>query len=306
MEIIVGKSLFSLERQTAVAIGKFDGIHLGHRRLLEEIIEQKNNGLAACVFTFDPPPAVLFGFSDGKELTTKYEKRILFEKMGIDIVIEFPLDFTTAAISPRDFAVDILAKQMKASFIAAGDDLSFGDKGKGDAKFLKEISGSLGFEVKTIDKVCIDDKEVSSTYIRSLVEKGDMVNVEKYLGMAYPVMGKVEHGNRIGRTMGFPTVNLLPDESKLMPPNGVYFSRVLYKGKLYDGISNVGYKPTVTSEKRMGLETYIYDFDQDIYDEDIEVYLYEFRRPERQFSGIDALKAQLDEDIEAGKKYWKK
>lgn len=304
MEIIVGTTQFYLEKETAVAIGKFDGVHIGHRRLLEEILEQKKNGLAACVFTFDPPPSVLFGNSDGKELTTKEEKRIFFEHMGVDILIEFPLTYETAAISPTDFAREILAKQMNASFIAAGTDLSFGAKGAGNADLLRSLGPELGFAVKTIDKVCVEDREVNSTYIRELIKKGDMEQAEAFLGTPYTVMGKVVRGNQIGRTIGFPTVNLLPSENKLLPPNGVYYSEVLVEGKRYRAISNVGYKPTVTQERVMGLESYLYDFNQNIYEENIEVYLYAFKRPEQKFEDLEALKVQLQQDIEEGRRYY--
>ena len=132
LEIIANTTDFEINRETAVAIGKFDGVHLGHRRLLQEVLEQKKKGLAACVFTFDPTPAVLFGLSDGKELTTREEKRRLFEHMGVDILIEFPLNMETAAISPESFVEDILAGQMNTRFVAAGADLSFGSRGAGN------------------------------------------------------------------------------------------------------------------------------------------------------------------------------
>lgn len=300
MEIIKNTTDFYLNRETAAALGKFDGLHIGHRRLLEEIIAQKKKGLAACVFTFDPAPAVLFGFSDGKELNTKEEKRILLKRMGVDILIEFPLNHATAAISPRDFVVDILIKQMNARFIAAGTDLSFGSKGAGNTSLLVELSKEFDYTVKTIEKVCFEEHEISSTYIRSEIEAGNMKLARQLLGMPYTIVGKVQHGNRIGRTLGMPTVNLLPPSNKLMPPCGVYYSSVFYKGKSYSAISNVGYKPTVTQERIMGIETYIYDFQEEIYGEEIEVGLYEFKRPERKFPDINALKAQLQEDIRAG------
>lgn len=303
MEIIINTTQFYLEKQTAVAIGKFDGVHIGHRRLLEEILEQKKRGLTACVFTFDPPPAVLFGGSDGKELTTREEKRLIFERMGIDVLIEFPLTRETAAMTPLFFAREVLAKQMNTRFIAAGTDLSFGAGGAGDAAFLRSLEPELGFRVKTIDKVCVQKQEVGSTFIRTLVEAGNMELAETFLGTPYTVMGQVMHGNRIGRTLGFPTVNLLPPASKLLPPNGVYYSSVLYKGRRYRAISNVGYKPTVTKEHVMGVESYLYDFDEDIYNEDIEVELYAFKRPEQRFAGLEDLKNQLREDIKAGAVY---
>jgi riboflavin kinase/FMN adenylyltransferase len=297
VEIIAGTADFVLERETAAAIGKFDGVHIGHRRLLEEIIAKKQYGLDACVFTFNPPPAVLFGTGDGKELTTVHEKRILLERMGVDVLVEFPLNLTNAAMEPEEFVRDVLARQMNTDFIAAGTDLSFGAGGRGNAALLKNLSGELGFEVKTIEKVRIDDIEVSSSVIREYVEAGNMSAAERMLGIPYPVMGKVMHGNCIGRTLGFPTVNIIPDSSKLLPPNGVYEADVLYRGRKYAGVSNVGLKPTVSDASTMSVETYIYDFDEDIYGENIEVYLKKFRRPEQRFAGVEELKAQLKKDI---------
>lgn len=304
MEIIVNSTGFCLEKETAVAIGKFDGVHIGHRRLLEEILEQKKNGLKACVFTFDPSPAVLFGGSDGKELSTAEEKRILFERMGVDILIEFPLTQETADMPPLFFAEEVLAKRMNARFIAAGEDLSFGAKGRGDAALLRKVGSESGFTVKTIEKVRIQDQEVNSTFIRELVKNGSMEQAEQFLGAPYLVAGSVTHGNRIGRTLGFPTVNLTPPDQKLLPPNGVYYSSVLHRGKRYRAISNVGYKPTVTDRRVLGVESFLYDFDQNIYGEQIEVSLCAFRRPEQQFDSLTALKEQLGKDIKAGVRYW--
>lgn len=300
MEIIANTTDFYLKRETAVAIGKFDGIHVGHRRLLDEILEQKQKGLAACVFTFDPTPAVLFGLSDGKELTTREEKRRLFERMGVDILIEFPLTTETAGIAPEDFVTEILVGRMNTAFVAAGKDLSFGKRGAGNAELLAEMGQKLGFFVKIIDKILVKNIEASSTYIRGLVEKGELQTVETFLGMPYTIMGKVAHGNRIGRQMGFPTVNLLPEADKLLPPNGVYYSRVCWRGKNYRAISNVGYKPTVTEEKLLGVESYIYDFANEIYGEEIEVSLLEFKRPEQQFASLEELQEQLQKDIADG------
>lgn len=305
MEIIANTTDFYLDRETSVAIGKFDGIHIGHRRLLEEIREKKKDGLCACVFTFDPAPAVLFGQSDGKELTTKEEKHVLFERAGVDILIEFPMTHETAATAPEAFAAEILAERMQTRFLAAGSDLSFGAGGAGNAELLQRLGPELGFQVKTIEKICLNGREVSSTYVRSCVEKGDMRLTEKLLGMPYPVLGTVVKGNQLGRTLGFPTVNLLPQESKLLPPNGVYFSQIRRRGRLYRAISNVGYKPTVTEERVMGLESYLYDFQEDIYGETIEVYLLEYSRPERRFESVEALRRQLEMDRKAGAAYQK-
>ena len=303
MEIIANTVNFHLDSKTAVAIGKFDGIHIGHRRLLEEILEKKKEGLSTCVVTFDPAPAVLFGLSDGKELTTKEEKRVLFKRMGVDVLVEFPMNRKTAATLPEDFAKEILLERMQARFVAAGSDLSFGAKGAGNASMLKVLGSRLGFRVNIIEKVCLEGREISSTYVRSCVETGDMEQTEKLLGMPYPVMGTVVKGKQLGRTLGFPTLNLLPPDSKLLPPNGVYYSQVRCGEKIYRAISNVGYKPTVTEEKVIGLESYLYDFKEDAYGREIEVYLLKFRRPERRFENMEALAGQLKEDIAAGTLY---
>lgn len=300
MEIIADTTKFVLTGETAAAIGKFDGMHIGHMKLLESILEQKKKGLSACVFTFDPAPAVLFGHTDGKELTTREEKRILLKRMGVDILIEFPLNKTTAATLPGDFVKDILAKRMKVRYLAAGSDVSFGAGGAGNALLLNKMAPESGFSVNIIDKVLYRGEPVSSTCVRSSVEAGNMEEAKSLLGMPYTIMGKVKHGNRIGRTLGMPTVNLQPGQNKLMPPRGVYYSTVRYQDNYYRAISNVGCKPTVTDEEVVGVESFLYDFNQEIYGEDIEVGLYAFRRPEQKFAALDGLKAQLDKDIQAG------
>lgn len=300
MEIISNTTEFYLEKETAVAIGKFDGIHIGHRRLLEEIMACKRKGMAACVFTFDPAPAVFFGQSDGRELTTKEEKRLLFERMNVDILIEFPLNAETAAIAPETFVTDLLAKQMNARLVAAGNDLSFGAGGRGNAELLRKMAPELGFQVRTIDKVCMDGQVVSSTLVRSRVESGELVQAEKMMGMPYMISGSVTTGKKLGRRIGFPTVNILPGADKLLPPKGVYYSSVRHNGRTYRAISNVGCKPTVSETQVIGVESYLYCFDSEIYGEDIEVYLHEFRRPEERFEDLEALREKLQEDIAAG------
>lgn len=304
MQIITGSTQFHIETETAVAIGKFDGVHVGHRRLLQEILAQKACGRKACVFTFDPPPAVFFGKSDGRELTTKEEKRRLFEALGIDILVEFPMNKETAATLPAVFVKEILCEKLHAGCVAAGTDLSFGAKGAGNAALLCDMSKECGIEVHIIEKIMVEDKEISSSLVREAVEKGDVVQAEKLLGAPYQVSGVVQHGNHIGRTLGMPTVNVIPTENKLLPPCGVYYTGVKIAGTFYKGISNIGYKPTVKEEKKiLGVETYLYDYNGNAYGEEITVSLYEFKRPEQKFVSLDALKAQMQQDIQEGAAY---
>lgn len=299
MHIIENTTEFQLDRPGAIAIGKFDGIHLGHQRLIQKIIEQKAKGYLATVFTFDTSAAAFFG-GEEKELTTRVEKRTVFEKMGVDVLIEFPLNRETAATEPVDFVQKYLVSQMQAAYICAGTDLSFGRKGAGNYELLQQYADSCGYQVELIEKVRMDGEEVSSTRVREAVRTGQMETAARMLGTPYSVSGTVEHGRRLGRTLGMPTANLLPEQDKLLPPNGVYYSKVLMGGRIYRSITNIGCKPTVSENHIMGVETYLYDFAGDIYGKDITVQLLAFRRPEMKFDGVDSLKAQMQKDIAAG------
>lgn len=304
MEIITDLSKCELHMETAVAIGKFDGLHKGHRRLLQEILYKKKDGLKACVFTFDPSPAVFFGLADDKELMTKEEKRKALCDMGVDVLVEYPMNAKNAAVSPYNFVKELLAEGLHVKFIAAGRDVSFGDKGSGNAQLLEECSKELGYELKLIDKVMLEGTEISSSLVRKQVEAGNMEYVTNLLGEPYTVSGEVKHGRALGRKLGMPTMNLLPPNEKLLPPLGVYYSQVSYEGNLYPAISNVGYKPTVSQEKVLGVETYLYDFDKEIYGEDISVSLLAFKRPEMRFESVKELKEQMERDILDGKEYY--
>lgn len=301
MQIIEKKTAFWLDAPSAVAIGKFDGIHRGHQSLLRRILEQKNKGLRAVVFTFDPSPAVLFSGEHLPELTTKEEKRSLFEEMGIDVLIEYPLDFKTAAMEPERFIEEILAGQMRTAYIAAGTDLSFGKEGRGDARLLAEYGKRFGYQAEIIDKICLEGVEISSSYVREVIRQGDMEKARQLIGDAYSIRGVVAHGKKLGRRLGMPTVNLLPEKEKLLPPYGVYFSEVLLGERTCKGITNIGCKPTVNEEKRVGVETYLYDFAQDIYGKEITVRLFSFHRAERKFASVEELKKQMAADIAKGR-----
>lgn len=306
MKIICDTTEFQIEQKSAIAIGKFDGIHKGHIELLSHIIRMKEQGMAAVAFTFHPSAAVFFGQSKGAELTTRYEKRQLFKGMGIDILVEFPLNDKTAATPPADFIKKVLVERMHAGYIAAGEDLSFGYKGLGNKELLIEMSGKYGYQVQIIGKIYYKDREISSTYVREEVEKGDMEMTSRLLGRYYSFEGQVERGNQLGRKLGMPTLNLYPDEEKLLPPKGVYYSRVRYKGCAYPGITNIGLKPTVNYENTISVETYLYDFDRDMYGKKIVTELLQFKRPEQKFEGVEELKVQMERDIEQGRLFHEK
>ena len=223
--------------------------------------------------------------------------------MGVVVLIEFPLNKETAATEPDEFVRRYLKRQMQTAYLCAGPDISFGRKGAGDQALLTRYAAECGYRLELIEKVHVDGGEVSSTRVRQEVREGRMEAAARMLGQPYSVSGKVEHGRRLGRTLGMPTANLVPEADKLLPPNGVYYSSVFLDGVSYRGISNIGCKPTVSNAHVMGVETYLYDFDASIYGRQIMVQLHAFRRPEEKFESVEALRAQLAMDIVAGREF---
>ena len=302
MQIITSLDNIKLPLPSAVAIGKFDGIHLGHRQLLGEIIAKKQERMQAVVFTFNPSPNVLFSKDVEKELTSLEEKRQLFENLGVDVLVEFPLTYETAATEKEVFVKDILVNKLNAKFIVAGSDLSFGKNGEGNSTFLLEESEKYDFSVKIIDKIAYKGEIISSTLVRKAIADGDVKKARFMLGSPYLVQGVVEKGKQLGRTIGFPTVNISPEKEKLLPPNGVYKTEVIVDGRVYEAITNVGCKPTVTDDGRIFVESYLYNFMENIYGKKIEVYFLEFMRKEQKFSSVEELKKQLQTDMQLGQK----
>lgn len=306
MQIVSGEEKFRLKAPAAVVIGKFDGLHLGHKKLLDRILEEKEKGLLATVFTFDPSPTAFFSRQEEKGLTTKEEKRRYFRQMGVDVLVEFPLNQRTAAMPPERFLTDILRDSLRAAFVAAGDDLSFGDRGRGDCKMLLDFQERCGYCARIMEKVYDQGEPISSTRIRRAVQDGRMEEAQRMLGAPYAIMGKVNHGRQLGRRLGFPTVNLAPPKDKLLPPFGVYLSEVECRGKIFAGITNIGVRPTVEKEAPPlpGVETYLYGFSGDMYDSFLTVRLLSFCRPEQKFDDMQALREQLKRDIRTGQAYF--
>lgn len=304
MKLIKDTKQFHIEEETAVAIGKFDGVHLGHRTLLEKVLKAKALGLKALVFTFTPSPGAYFTGREIKEITTGEEKRRMFARMGIDYLVEYPFEKETANILPEEFIDNILLYHMSARFIAAGEDVSFGREGKGNAELLLKKGKEKGFTVQIIPKICHEGKVISSTYLRDVIQEGNMELAGALMGEPYFLEGIVVKGNQLGRTMGMPTVNLLPPKEKLLPPNGVYFSNLEYKGNSYQGVTNIGRKPTVGGKNPIGAETYIYDFSQMIYGEPVRVSLLHYERQEQKFENLLQLKEAIEKNIADGKEYF--
>lgn len=298
MKIISNQEQFNIDEPTAVAIGKFDGIHKGHELILDTVLEADE---ASVVFTFDPSPQEFFSGEKIKQLTTREEKREAFARLGVDYLIELPLNSRTASISPEDFIKTYLVGFMKAKLIVAGEDLSFGDKGRGDFDLLNRYSQIYGYRTQKVEKVRYDGDVISSSRVRKHIASGDVKYAKELLGSPYSIEGTVIHGKHLGSTIGFPTVNLAIPDNKLVPSFGVYFTNVVIGDRTLRGITNIGRKPTVNDTDTVNAETYIYDFDEDVYGENIKVELLKFHRSEMKFGSVEALKAQLAEDVQAGR-----
>lgn len=296
MEIFKNTTEFQIEEPTAISLGKFDGLHQGHQLLVDRVLKKKKEGLASLIFTFD--------FGERPVLTLKEERRELLRREHVDYLVECPFVPALSHMEPEDFVQEVLKKRLHAKYLAVGTDFRFGYQRKGDYHLLQEMSESCGFQVEVVDKACWRGREISSTFIREELEQGHMELVNQLLGYAYSVTGEVLHGRQIGRTLGMPTTNLLPKEQKLLPPNGVYATRTVIAGEVFEGITNIGYKPTVGGESRKGVETYLFDLDRNLYGEIIQVQFYGYERPERKFPALEALKAQIESDVAWGKEYF--
>lgn len=301
MKIIRDLSKLKITEKTAIAIGKFDGLHLGHQKLLEHILVQKENGRLSVIVTFDPPPEVFFGKGERKQILTDDEKEEILAAMGVDVLFYFPMNDVNAAMPAESFVVEILLSKLNMAYICAGDDLRFGASGQGNSVLLFDLAERKGFQAEIIPKIYFEGREISSTYVREAIEAGDMKLVYDLLGRPYSFAGNVTEGYKLGRTLGFPTANLSISEIKVMPPNGVYGSKIRTSFGEYKGISNIGVKPTIGGERCPGIETYFYDYSGDLYGAKIDVMLMDFRRAERKFANIEELKAQVEADIRAGK-----
>ena len=289
----------------AVTLGNFDGLHLGHRTLISIAKENAEKmGLRSIVFTFNPHPMFFFKNRElNKLIMSRDEKFYAVNELGVDCFIEYPFG-EIAPMSPEDFAVELLFKKMKAKVVVVGDNYRFGAKAKGDPALLTKLGEEYGVKVIVVNDVIVDGSIVSSTRVRQCLVDRDIPTANKLLTEPYFMMGTVVKGKELGRKFGFPTVNIVADEDKLFPPNGVYATRVERKGKIYSGITNVGINPTVNGTFKI-VETFIFDFNEFIYGEDIKISFFKWIRDERKFNGVEELMAMIAKNTEEVKEYFK-
>lgn len=305
MEYITGSSEFYIEEPTIVTIGKFDGRHKGHQKLLRKMLELKQElGYKTAVFTFDTAPLNLVGSTSQTMITTNEERRNHMENMGIDYLVEYPFTKAASQMPPEDFVCQILVGSMHARAVVAGTDCGFGHQRAGNAALLQTLSDTYGYQAFIIEKEQDHHRDISSTYVKEELDRGNMEKVNELLGEPYSIHGMVVHGNHIGGPkLGFPTANILPPAYKHLPPFGVYVSKVLVDGTVYGGVTNIGRKPTIAGDISVGVETFIFGLEKDLYGSWIEVQLFHFSRPERKFDSLEELKEQIGKDKTLAKAY---
>lgn len=302
MSLLVRITRYSecLPVQTVVTIGKFDGFHLGHRKLLSAVLQEKKKGYASCVISFstsvDMPGSVIY---------TREEQRKICESLEIDVLAEYPLDETIKEMSGEQFVKEILCERLQAKVIVTGEDFRFGKNRSGDISLLKSLEETYGYRTVCVPKVTAEDIRISSTEIRRVLAEGNVSEANRWLGRPYAVFGEVLHGKKLGRTIGFPTMNLIPPTEKLLPAYGVYVTRTKVDGQWFDGITNIGLRPTVDSDELVSVETHLFSYNVDLYGKQVEVQFLHFLRPERKFADVAALKAAMLEDVKSAKAYLK-
>ena len=294
MEIINGTE-FVIDKPTAVTIGKFDGIHLGHKKLINNTVKYRKSGLSPVLFTFDISPLSFFG-TNNKFIYTNTEKEMILSEYPFDYVIEYPFSKEMSCMEAEDFFKDIIIGRLNAKALIVGEDFCFGHNRRGNVTLLSELSEQYDIKLNVIKKECTDRYEIGSTLIREQITAGNLEGAAEMLGSPFFIYGKVIHGKQLGRTLNMPTINMAAEKCKIFPPNGVYTSFVIYDGIQYAGVTNIGKKPTVSGEDVIGIETFIMDFDKDLYGEDVVVKLLHFQRPETKFADISQLKEQMHKD----------
>lgn len=300
-------SLFDtkLNDETAITVGKFDGVHKGHHLLAEDIISKKNDGLKSCLITFTNSPRQKLFEDNSPSLITNKERVFMLDNGGLDYLIECPFDERLMNTSPQDF-IKFLCDNLNMKYMVSGSDFTFGKKGAGNTALLKSLSQEMGFEYKEIQKIKRNDRDISSTYIREELKEGHIDVVNEMLGYEYFVWGEVVHGAHLGTKIGIPTINIMPEASKLVPKFGVYVTTIDFDGRIYHGVTNVGTKPSVSNEKIVGIETHILDYNGDLYGKFVKVTFQQFIRPEMKFNSVDELKEQMSKDKQEAKRYFNK
>jgi len=301
MKVYRSLSTYQKGNHPVATIGTFDGVHFGHRKILQEVIDSARAIRGeSVVISFDPHPR-LFLYPDDNPLRllqTIEEKIERLEALGIDKVLLIPFDKSFSRLTSHQFIEEVLVKTVGINKIVIGYDHRFGKNRTGNIDDLREEQSQFGFQVQEIPAQQIDSAKVSSTKIRNALLKGDVSQANRFLGYHFPVAGTVIAGEQLGRQIGYPTANVRPSTKwKLIPADGVYLATLEVDGEVFQGMCNIGNKPTVGDFPR-GIEINLFDFDRDIYDKDVIVRFHEWIRPDQKFDSLEALIKAIDGDKE--------
>ncbi|HEX6127212.1 MAG TPA: bifunctional riboflavin kinase/FAD synthetase [Pyrinomonadaceae bacterium] len=306
MKIFHGTENANIMRPTILTLGVFDGLHLGHQKIMQTVVERaKETHAHATAITFDPHPrAVLHPESAPPLLQTLDQRLANFDVLGIEQAIVIPFTREFASNPAGDFLRDIVHDRLHATEVYLGKGFAFGRDRGGNIELLRRMSEELGFFADEVDEVRLRGMRISSSKIRQLLAEGRVNLVRRMLGRPYGVEGVITRGNRRGHTIGFPTANLKP-HNRVVPKFGVYATATLLEGTWRRSITNIGVRPTFETEADPSIETYIFDFDGDLYGDVLRVRFLHRIRDERKFGGIDELKAQIEKDTQRALNYFR-
>lgn len=284
-----------------VTIGTFDGVHLGHQKVILRLkeIAKKHNG-ESVIFTFYPHPRLVTSTSETnlRLLTTLEEKKMLFEKFGIDHLVVYPFNKAFSELTYNEFVEQILVEKMKTRCLVVGYDHKFGKNREGGFEYLKKCAKKFNFEVEKLDALLVDEENVSSTKIREALQSGDIKKANHYFGYKFSLLGTVISGKQVGRKIGFPTANIkTSDKHKIIPGYGVFAVKIIVNNKNYKGMLNIGSRPTFNKNAdNRSIEVNIFDFSDNIYNHEIRLIFIDKIRDEQKFSGVEMLVEQLRKD----------
>ena len=304
MKIIRYPQLFPINESTCVTIGNFDGVHLGHQALINEVVQRaKEFNCLSVVVTMSPFPIQLFKGKGAIEVLTQFKHKVkILQALGVDILCVLNFNQNLAAMSAAEFFQRILLNGLTAKYIVVGDDFRFGAGRTGDFEQLSQWSKAAGIMVEQLNSVKVADVRVSSSAIRAYLSQGRFDLAKQQLGRHFNLIGRVAYGRKMGRTLGYPTINI-ELRSGAFPLHGIYATHILIEGKRYQSMTSVGLNPTVGGNAKR-VEVYVFDFDQDVYRKTVEVLFYKKVRNEVEFDSLCELTSAIDQDVKAGQEFF--
>lgn len=294
MRYMTGIRSYQSEKRSAVTLGKFEGLHRGHQKLIDKVKGYASKDVESIVCAFDMGKA---------SLLTAQEKRQRLSSQ-VDAMVACPFTRELREMEAEEFIRQILAETFHAAVIVVGTDFRFGYEKRGDTEMLARYAKVYGYHLDVVEKERYGGRVISSTYVREALSEGNVELANTLLGYPYQISGRVEHGKRLGRTLGFPTMNMAPGPEKIVPRFGVYACDIQVDGQCFPGIGNIGVKPTVAEEPRVLVEAFAFDYSGDAYGKEVAVEFRAFERPEQKFGSVEELKARVDADIRFGREYF--